>query len=89
MSGASAHPIRFRESGDYLDISMRAWTNSRKRRAAFRAEHPRFRTRYSSQPHTSTPLLEKTNRQNDDYYQYGDLNPNLLVSRPSLLLQSA
>jgi hypothetical protein len=23
----------------------------------------------------STPLLEKTNRQNDDYYQYSNLNP--------------
>ena len=25
--------------------------------------------------HKSTPLLEETNRQNDDYYQYGNLNP--------------
>ena len=27
------------------------------------------------QSHKSTPLLEETNRQNDDYYQYGNLNP--------------
>jgi hypothetical protein len=32
------------------------------------------------QPHKSTPLLEKTNRQNDDYYQYGNLTQFVSVT---------
>ena len=46
-------------------------------------------TRYSwpHLAHKSTALLEKTNRQNHDYYQLQQSQPNLLVSRPGLLLR--